>query len=214
MSLDLIDAPKNCRHIAAAARLLPAVILAMSACLLNSGCQPSMTNPSTSPLEQADYTVADWPLRFDHHQFGVTCFDTQGCKVDYNDFEFGNPEPSRSRSALTPDEYDYAMTAMYGPVARTAAPAKVSWRSKDGTQLHATVDIAALFADGLVRHKVPQDQIPEGVSIGPTHILLQVDDRTIGVYARTMVPTKTPQVPGNDKSTFRDDLFKIDEKQY
>lgn len=173
-----------------------------------------MTNPSTSTVEHADSTVADWPLRFDHHQFGVTCFDTQACKVDYNGFEFGNPEPSRPRSALKPDEYDNAMTAMYGPVSRSAPPAQVSWRSKEGTELQATVDIAALFADGLVRHNVPREQIPEGISIGSTHILLEVDDRSIGIYTRTMIPTKTPQVSGNDKSNFRDDLIKIEEKDY
>jgi hypothetical protein len=61
---------------------------------------------------------------------------------------------------------------------------------------------------------VAREDIPEGVSIGSTHILLEIDDRTINVLTRTMIPTREPQIPGNRFSTFRDDLIKVDSKRY
>jgi len=188
-------------------------------CLISSGCQPAMT---TSPSARADATadsgpagtVADWPLTFKHHQFGVVCFDTQACEVDYNGFSFGSPEPSQTKANLSADDYARATTASYGPVARTAAPARVSWRSKDGTALQAEIDIAELFKDGLVRHRVPRADIPDGVSIGATHVLLEIDDRTISVLTRTMIPTREPQIPGNRFSSFRDDLIEVSSRSY
>jgi hypothetical protein len=186
---------------------------------LIAGCQPAMTQSiasSHSPKSNRPYTgtVADWPLFFNHHLFGVACFDTQTCRVVYNDFEFGNPEPTRPLTALSSQAYDSAMTASYGPVARTLGPAEVRWRCKDGTELQAKVDIAEIFADGTIHHDVPRDEIPEEVSMGSTHIMLEVNDRTLNVYTRTMIPTKQEQVPGNRFSAFRNDLMKVYSRTY
>jgi hypothetical protein len=195
---------------------VPAGVCAAIACaLFVSGCQPAMTTSRTADTASAPAgTTADWPLTFSHHQFGVVCFDTRRCAVDYNGFSFGNPEPTPPLASLSPEQYARATTASYGPVARTAPPAKVVWQSRDGTELSAEVDLAALFRDGLVRHRVAREDIPEGVSIGSTHILLEIDDRTINVLTRTMIPTREPQIPGNRFSTFRDDLIKVDSKRY
>ena len=158
--------------------------------------------------------MADWPLFFTHQQFGVVCFDTQTCRVVYNDFEFGNPAPTGPASALTPQAYDAALNASYGPVARTTPPAEVVWRSKDGSELRTELDIAAIFADGAIRHQVPREDIPEGISMGTTHVLIEVNDRTVSVYTRTMIPTKREQIPGNKHSAFRDDLIKVYSRTY
>lgn len=186
-----------------------------------AGCQPAMTNTLTqsalaSSVSQSPNvgTVAEWPLRFDHHLFGVACFDTQTCLARYDRFDFGNPEPSGPTTALPQQAYDAALTASYGPVARTTPAAQLAWRSKDGTQLQAEVDIAALFADGLIRHQLPREAIADGVSMGFTHILLEVSDRTVNVYTRTMIPTKDAQIPGNKYSFFRDDLIKVFSRTY
>ena len=45
--------------------------------------------------------------------------------------------------------------------------------------------------------------------MGFTHVLLEIDDRTVTVYTRTMIPTRTEQVPGNRFSTSRDDLIQV-----
>lgn len=176
--------------------------------------QSIAAGPSAQPNRPYTGTVADWPLFFNHHLFGVACFDTQTCRVVYNEFEFGNPEPTRPVSALAPQAYDSAMTASYGPVPRTLGPAEVVWRCKDGTELRAEVDIAEIFADGAIRHRVPREDIPDGVNMGSTHVLLEIDDRTVNVYTRTMIPTKREQVPGNRFSTFRDDLIKVYSRTY
>lgn len=185
-----------------------------------AGCQPAMTHstvsdpPANAPNRAYTGTVADWPLFFTHHLFGAACFDTQTCRVVYNDFEFGNPGPAGPAAALSPEAYDRAMTASYGPVARTAPPAVATWRSKDGSELHAEVDIAAIFADGAIRHRVSREEIPDGVSMGSTHVLIEVNDRTISVYTRTMIPTRHEQIPGNRFSAFRDDLVKVYSRTY
>ena len=196
----------------------PAILLGvLSGILPVAGCQPAMTQttaPVSAPARSDAGTVADWPLTFSHHLFGVACFDTQTCQVTYNGFEFGNPDPAGPASALTPEAYDAAMTASYGPVARTTAPAEVTWRSKAGVPLQATVDIAALFADGAIRHRVPREDIPEGVSMGSTQVLLEVDDRTLRVYTRTLIPTRHEQIPGNRFSAFRNDLIQVHHRTY
>jgi hypothetical protein len=177
-----------------------------------AGCQPSMTTQTSSPASaERTYTgtVQDWPLFFKHHDFGVACFDTQSCLVRYNGFEFGTPEQTRPASALSKQEYNAALTARYGPVARMAAPATVSWTSKAGDKLQAEVDIAEIFKDGLIRHDTPREDIAEDVSMGATHVLLEVNDRTVKVLTRTMIPLKQPRDPQNPNSDFRDDLIEV-----
>ena len=66
-----------------------------------------------------------------------------------------------------------------------------------------------LFKDQLVRHNVSREQIPEDASIGFTHIVLEVNDRTVNVYTRTMIPTKDAQIPGNRFSYSRNDLIRV-----
>lgn len=174
----------------------------------------TVSDPTVATTRPYTGTVADWPIFFNHLQFGVACFDTQSCRVMYNDFEFGTPVPTKPLSGWTPQAYDALMMASYGPVARSAPPAQLTWRCKDGTELRAEVDVAAIFADGKIRHEVPREEIPEGISIGSTHVLVEIDDRTVNVYTRTMIPTKHEQIPGNRHSTFRSDLIKVYSRTY
>lgn len=161
-----------------------------------------------------DGTVASWPLRFSHHDFDVACFDTQRCKVHYHGFDFGNPEPTPSAASLSPEAYDDALSASYGPVPRNTPAAQIDWVSKDGSALQAQVDIAAIFRDGLVRHHVAREDIAEGASIGGTAVLLEVDDRSINVYTRTLIPLKAPLDPSNRDSDIRDELIKVYSRTY
>lgn len=201
-------------------RPLRRTVAALLGIVFVAGCQPAMTHstvsdpPANTPNRPYTGTVADWPMFFNHLQFGVACFDTQTCRVLYNDFEFGNPAPTGPVSTLSPQAYDAAMTANYGPVARDTPPAEIVWRCKNGTELHAEVDIAAIFADGAIRHQVSREEIPEGISMGTTHVLVEVNDRTVSVYTRTMIPTKREQIPGNRHSAFRDDLIKVYSRTY
>ncbi len=186
-----------------------------------SGCHPAMTSPAShsviaaSPVDRPyTGTVADWPLFFKRHLFGAFCFDTRGCEVVYDDRDHGTAEETPSASSLPPERYNALMLARYGDLPNFGSPAKLRWRSKDGSEHAAEVDFAQIFADGLIRHRVAREDIAEGVSMGFTHVLLEVNDRTVNVYTRTMIPTRREQVPGNPNSFFRDDLIKVYSRTY
>lgn len=168
-------------------------------------------NPSA---ERASNTVADWPLTFTHLQFGGACFDTVTCGIRYNNFEFGLAQPAPPRSRMSPQQYTSIMTAGYGPVARIAPPAQLNWISKDGSKLEAQANIAEIFKDRLVRHSTPREDIAEGASMGSTDVIVEIEDRTVSVYTRMMIPLKKPLDPANRFSTFRDDLIKVWSKTY
>lgn len=192
---------------------------------LLSGCQAVMTtsvaNPTAvaSPTASADArpytgTVADWPLFFKRHMFGVTCFDTLGCSVLYDRREHGTERAAPAKASLPPERYDAVMIGTYGDLPNFPPPAEVRWTAKDGSTHEAQVDFDAIFADRLIRHHVPREDIPEDVSMGFTHIVLEVDDRTVNVYTRTLIPTREEQIPGNRYSTGRNDLIKVYSKTY
>ncbi len=74
------------------------------------------------------------------------------------------------------------------------------------------VDIASIFRDQRVLHHVPNGAV-DG-DIGDPGIILEVNDRTINVYMKAFVPTRVPQIPGNEYSRFRDDLILAWSKTY
>lgn len=196
-----------------------AVAIAVTAAAqLLSGCHPAMTSPVESSAASAAHTsanaVAAWPLAFKRHLFGAVCFDTRGCEILYDGRDHGTAAETPSAAGLAPERYDAAMIARYGDLPNFPAPAELRWRSKDGSEHRATVDFAEIFKDGLIRHRVPREAIAEGASPGYTHILLEVNDRTVSVYTRTMIPTRDEQIPGNRHSRFRDDLIQVYSRSY
>ncbi len=201
-----------------ARRSRQAVAIAVTAAAqLLSGCHPAMTSPvETSASAAAAQTpaVAAWPLSFRRHLFGAVCFDTRGCEVLYDGRDHGTSAETPAVSSLPAGRYDALMIARYGDLPNFPAPAELHWRSKDGSEHRATVDFAEIFADGRIRHRVPREDIPDGVSPGYTHVLLEVNDRTVSVYTRTMIPTRDEQIPGNRHSRFRDDLIQVYSRSY
>jgi hypothetical protein len=185
-----------------------------------SGCHPAMTSPvpHNAPAAAVDAspsgTVADWPLTFKRHLFGAVCFDTRGCSVIYDGRDHGTTADTPSVSSLPPGRFDALMIARYGDLPNFPAPAQLRWRAKDGTELTAEVDLGEIFGDGLIRHNVAREDIAKGVSMGFTHVLIEVNDRTVNVYTRTLIPTDREQVPGNKHSHFRDDLIKVHSRSY
>lgn len=185
-----------------------------------SGCHPAMTSPLTHNAADSAVdrslagTVADWPLTFKRHLFGAVCFDTHGCSVLYDGRDHGTSADTPSVSSLPPGRFDALMIARYGDLPNFPAPVQLRWHAKDGTELTAEVDLAEIFRDGLVRHNLAREDLAEGVSLGFTHVLLEVNDRTVTVYTRTLIPTRYEQVPGNRHSNFRDDLIKVYSRSY
>lgn len=163
--------------------------------------------PDTPAPLQGDNTVADWPLKFVRHSFGAYCYDTIGCKVLYAGFPHGardENEVSPPASSRGPD-YRKHWNAGHLALPNFPPPAVVIWRSKDGTAHEAKVDIGGIFRDGLILHHVPREDIREGVSIHNPGIVLEVNDRTINVYMKARIPTKSLRSPGNPNSDFRND---------
>jgi hypothetical protein len=157
-------------------------------------------------------TSADWPLRFKRHQFGVACFSTATCSVRYH----GHNHGAELRTPTKPDAVEHArrMTGSFGDIRNFSRGPVLNWQPLSGGQLNAEIDLAAIFAGELIRHNTRRDEIPDGISMGLTHIIVEIDDRTVSVYTRTMIPLKEPSIPGNRFSYFRDDLIKVYSKTY
>ncbi|TWT19343.1 hypothetical protein FQY83_13385 [Luteimonas marina] len=191
--------------------LRPIMAAVMAASLATTGCQGmAMTTQDVASQGAArpDNTVADWPLKFVQHNFGAFSHSTYGCVVDYNGFRHLS-EPDDVLQPAVEDVHPDSrgnMPSGYIGVMNFPAPARVRWRSKDGSAHEVEVDIAAIFRDQLILHEVPREDVAEGVSILNPDILLEVDDRTINVHMRARIPTKSLRTPGNPHSDFRRDL--------
>lgn len=163
--------------------------------------------------------VRQWPIRFDSHSFSVHCYDTYACHVEYAGIEQRDDplDELRPSSAGYGPDYQRNWSGTHGMIRNFPPPAKVRWRSKDGEAHEAVIDIAALFADEVVRHHVPREEIPElpdGEYRNEPSIILEVNDRTIRVWMRAHVPTRTLQKPGNPYSDFRNDLILVETYTY
>ena len=106
------------------------------------------------------------------------------------------------------------MKAAHLDIANFPAPAEATWRAKDQSEHRASVDLGAIFADGLIRHEVAREDVAEGVSLNDPEIILEVNDRTINVYMRSMIPLKRPLDPANPNSNFRADLVRVYSQTY
>lgn len=157
------------------------------------------------------------PIKFSRHDFGVACYDTYGCRVVYAGrvrAEAPVDEKSPSTADLERDFREYLQAGYIG-IPNFPAPAVVSWHSADGTPLSAEVDIAQIFGDEVVLHRVPSNQLPPYLfSPVDPEIILVVNDRTIQVYMRAHITTSLLQDPGNRYSGFRNDPILAYSKTY
>ncbi len=140
-----------------------------------------------------------FPLRFVDHDFQVFCYNTLRCHVVYNNFNFTPYKADQEPSPAPPsaDYRDHWPFASYLGIRNFPPPAEVKWTSLDGVEHTAQVDIAAIFKDERVLYRVPDSEIPDRSWGGEPGILLEVNDRTISVYMKAFIATKTEQIPGN-----------------
>ena len=97
------------------------------------------------------------------------------------------------------------------------APAKVSWRSKDGQAHEAEIDFGEIFKDERVRHNVPREEVADMLDGEYRHepsIILEINDRTIRVYMKAFIPTRQLQIPGNPISDARADVVLVETYTY
>ena len=93
-------------------------------------------------------------------------------------------------------------------------PAKVCGRSRDGVPHEAEVDIGEIFKDRVVRHNVPREDYREDLGVVDPDIVLEVNDRTINVYMRALIPTRVKQTRGGASGYSRDELVLAWTKTY
>lgn len=191
--------------------LLTSLVVCVS---LAQGCEKRF-DPMEPPPGHGPYTgtVEDWPLWFIEHEFGAHCFSTLSCVVNYSGFAHGGHSPRPSLESLG-RPLDRILRTGWGPYRNFPAPAEVRWTSSDGTRLEASVDIAEVFADRMIRHTLAKEEIKEDTSIPPPGVILLVDDRTISVYMSTLIWLKTPRDPENPHSDLHSDLVLVHSKTY
>lgn len=172
--------------------------------LLMTGCQPAM---STQPDHASPAEPPMFPLRFIDHDFQAYCYNTLRCKVIYNDYVFVRYYANtRSPAPSSSDYRDRWPFASHLGIRNFPPAAQVQWTSLDGVDHDAKVDIGAIFKDERVLYKVSDSEIPDRSWGGEPGIILEVNDRTISVYMKAFIATKTEQIPGNKNSDFRDDV--------
>ena len=201
-----------------------ALSVALLATTLLCACQSAMSSdrdfgpyPGAPNIDRRyTGTVADWPLFFIKHHFSAQCFDTQYCRVKYGNVPNEHREPTSSIASAGKNYPGILINAVEIGIVNFAGPVEVTWRSKDGTPLEARVDLDALFKDRLVPIPpvVKREDIPDMIGIGPTTIVVEVNDRTVNVYTRTRIPMKEAQIPGNHYSFNNGDLVRVFTQTY
>jgi hypothetical protein len=173
-----------------------------------------MASPSGTPTRPV--SANHFPLKFKRHDFRAYCYNTIGCEVIYagNNFTRLRSGGVVSPPPPSPDYRDKWGFASYAGIPNFPPPAHVRWKSLDGVVHEADVDIGTIFKDELVRYLVPNDEIREGAFPGPgpatdPSIFLEVNDRTINVFTKAFIPTRTEQIPGNKLSDARTDLILV-----
>lgn len=170
-----------------------------------SGCHSAMT-PSDAPVP-LDPAHNAAPLKFERHNFAAYCYDTYGCRVHYNGMDIVREPESTLQPGVEHYGPDYMKNweGAYLGIDSFPGPVEVSWKSKDGRAHKATIDLAQVFKDRQILHRVPEHEIA-GAHVADPAIILIVRGATLEIYMRAHIPTREPQIPGNRYSDFRDDL--------
>jgi len=187
---------------------------------LQTGCQSAMSTSSNSsedaqPGDTSSSLHAEWPLKFRAHYFLGACYSTYGCRIHYGHYYPGDdPDDVLAISSESVASYPDNLNASWGPFPNFPPPAKVTWRSKDGTSHEAEIDIGEIFKNQLILHSVTREDATENATDGMPGIILEVNDRTINVYMRATIWTRKEQIPGNKYSHSREDLIKAFSRTY
>lgn len=104
------------------------------------------------------------------------------------------------------------MRGTQGDFRNFEGPLLIEWHDKDRTPRRLEVDLGRVFADGLIRHSVPQADIAPHFSIGDPSIIVEIEDRTVRLHMRTLIPLKAPRDPRNPHTDSTEDLVQVFEQ--
>jgi hypothetical protein len=181
---------------------------------LIAGCQSTMSQSESGRHKAAN----EFPLTFVRHTFGARCYNVIGCRVIYNNDDFspyvsprdGDPDAY----VAPPPERDYkrhlyASTIVVRNLQTQGfpGPVQVRWKSLDGMPHEATLNLDEIFPGRRVLHHVPESDYAEQSFSGKVAIILEVNDRTLTIYQKAFIGTKTEQAPGNSRG--RADLIQV-----
>ena len=172
-----------------------------------SGCQSAMPSSHSDSSGTSKVVPNEFPLRFKKHNFESHCYNTIGCSVlYYRTYQTKKGEDEVSPAPVNAQYKKYWGGAMHIAIPNFPPPAVVKWKSMDGVAHEASIDIASIFKDELIRHNVPQDEIPieTAATVGGPDVILEVNDRTINVYMKAAIALRDT---ATRKSDFREDLI-------
>lgn len=199
----------------ATALATPLLLVALQGCStpMNSYAATPARYPPPGHFEDVNRRAGDGPLRFWQHNFGVYCFDTWGCTVRYGaEVVVEQPKDElRPSIASLPGNVLKRMNGTIGPYRNFQGPLFLDWLDKSRNPLHLRLDLDQIFADGLIRHAVAQAEIRADATVLNPDIVVQIEDRTVRLFMRALIPLKRPAIPGNRLSDSIDENVLVHE---
>jgi hypothetical protein len=188
---------------------------------LIAGCQSAMSQTESGRYKAPN----EFPLTFVGHNFDVYCYNTIGCRVIYDNHNFSpyvSPRDGDPDAYVAPPpkpDYKRHLDASYLVMRNLQTdgfpgPVQVRWKSLDGAAHEATLNLDEIFPDRRVLHHVPESDYAERSFGGRVDIILEVNDRTLTIYQKALVATKTEQIPGNKHSYGRVDVIQAWSRTY
>lgn len=180
------------------------------------GCASPMTAtdavyPPPGHFPATKNRLKDGPFRFWQHNFGAYCFSAWGCRVAYGPYLVVDQPETRFFEPARPG-YLSLLRGGYIGISNFAGPVSLDWRAADRTPLHYELDLARVFADGLIRHDTPLALINPDASVPDPDIVVEINDRTVRVYMRAFISLKAPIDPSNPYTNAVDDNVLVFEK--
>jgi hypothetical protein len=203
-------------------RIFVVASIGLVACSQSSFQGAQHMSPSSDSTERKEtemrrnFRPVKWPLKFETHKFNALCFDTLTCSVWYSGMDHGYKTPTASLSTYGPGYID-TWHAGHGGIENFPDPASVTWVTRDGKKREASIDIASIFRNEVVRHNVPREEIPDlpdGEYPFEPSIILEVNDASIRVYMRAFISTRHLRIPGNVNSDYRNDIILVKSYNY
>lgn len=178
----------------------PLLFLALQGCA--TPMPPSDARPTYPPPGHFPPTLnrlVDGPFRFWQHNLGVYCFRTWGCRVEYGDQLIWDKKPDQYERPLEdyPPDLRKRMRGTNIGFRAFEGPLRLRWQDDSKQPLALDLDLGEIFADGLIRHDVPADEINATSSVGNPDIIVEINDRTVRLYMRAFIPLKAPRDPSN-----------------